>query len=62
MPAVNALEAKQFFAFAASLRLLHDFRANHAQPVAVDLSALDSFLSDEFLHEVWVSLPLAFAS
>ena len=62
MPAVNARETKQFFAFAAPLRLLHDFRANHAQPVAIDFSALDSFLRYEVLHEVRVSLLLALAS
>ena len=62
MPVVNARETKHFFALTAPLRLLHDSKTNHAQPIAIDLPALDSVLSYEVLHEIWVSVPLAFAS
>ena len=62
MPAVDARETKQFFAFAAPLRLFHNFRANHAQIVAIDFSTLESFLSYQLLHEVRVYLTPALAS
>ena len=57
VPIDYALGAEQFLTLTTFLRLLHDFRANHAQPVVVYLTgALELFLCDEILDNKVLAL------
>jgi len=62
VPSVDAVGAKQFFTLTAPLRLSDNFRANHAQPVPVEVATLESVLRYELPGEVRVSVTLALTS